>query len=77
MLISVREALTDKQKELGPVPPSRPAPPPLPDAPVVEKLETPGTVNFELPPMRFYTIVPVSDSRGRRGPTVVPFVCRW
>jgi hypothetical protein len=72
MLISVREALTDKQKELGPVPPSRPAPPPLPDAPVVEKLETPGTVNFELPPVRFYTIVPVSDSRGRRGPTVGP-----
>ena len=39
---------------------------------VVERLETPGTVNFELPPQRFYTIVGVSESRNRRGPFAGP-----
>ncbi len=67
-LISVREPLTDKHREIGPMPPAKPAPPPLPNAPVVERLETPETVNFELPPMRFYTVFGVSRSRGRRGP---------
>jgi len=73
-LISVREPLTEKHKELGPMPPTRPvpAPPPNPNAPTVETLETPQTVNFELPPMRFYTVVGVSRSRGRRGPYAGP-----
>ena len=77
-LISVREALTEKHKEIGPMPPVRPAPPPLPDAPVVETLETPGTVNFQIAPERFYTVFAVSESRGRRsgpaGPLRVPLV---
>ena len=48
---SVRETLTPKHMEIGPMPPVRPAPPPDPDAPVVvvEKIETPGTVDFDLP----------------------------
>jgi hypothetical protein len=71
-LISVREMLTDKHREIGPMPPTRPLPPPLPNAPVIERLETPGTVNFELPPTRFYTAVGVSRSRGRRGPYAGP-----
>ena len=56
------------------MPPVRPPPPPDPDAPVVviEKIETPGTVNFELPPQRYYTIVGVSDSRSKRGPFAGP-----
>jgi hypothetical protein len=70
--ISVREPLTEKQKEIGPLPPTRPGPPPPANAPVIERLETPGTVNFELPPMRFYTVVGVSRSRGRRGPFAGP-----
>jgi hypothetical protein len=72
MHISVREPLTDKEKETGPMPPAKPLPPPLPDAPVVEKVETPGTLNFELPPTRYYTVVGVSRSRGRRGPYAGP-----
>ncbi len=71
-VISVREALTEKHLEIGPMPPARPAPPAPPNAPVVERLETPETVNFELPPMRFYTVVGVSRSRGRRGPYAGP-----
>ena len=39
---------------------------------VVEKIETPGTVNFDWPPQRFYTIVGVSESRNRRGPFAGP-----
>jgi hypothetical protein len=72
MHISVREPLTDKEKEIGPMPPAKPLPPPPPDAPVVEKVETPGTTNFELPPTRYYTVVGVSRSRGRRGPYAGP-----
>ena len=71
-LISVREPLTDKERETGPMPPVRAAPPPAPNAPVVEKLETPGTENFDLAPTRFYTAVGVSRSRGRRGPYAGP-----
>ncbi len=71
-LISVREPLTDKERETGPMPPVRAAPPAAPNAPVVEKLETPGTENFELAPTRFYTAVGVSRSRGRRGPYAGP-----
>ena len=56
---SVRETLTEKHREIGPMPPTRPLPPPPADAPVVvvEKIETPGTVNFELPPQRYYAIL--------------------
>ena len=65
---SVRETLTPKHREIGAMPPVRPPPPPDPDAPVVvvEKIETPGTVNFDLPPQRFYVLAGVSDSRGKR-----------
>ena len=71
--ISVREPLTDAHKEIGPMPPTRP----LVEAPagtpvVIERLETPGTVNFELPPQRYYTVVGVSLSRNRRGPYAGP-----
>ena len=57
---TVRETLTAKHREIGPMPPTRPLPPPPSDAPVVvmEKIETPGTVNFELPPQRYYAIFP-------------------
>ncbi len=71
-LISVREPLTDKERETGPMPPVRAVPPAAPNAPVVEKVETPGTENFELAPTRFYTAVGVSRSRGRRGPYAGP-----
>jgi hypothetical protein len=68
---SVRERLTEKYFEIGPMPPARPVV--LPEKPVqVETLETPGTVNFELPVARFYTIVGVSRSRHRRGPFAGP-----
>ena len=69
---SVRETLTAKHREIGPMPPMRPPPPPDPDAPVVvvEKIETPGTVNFELPPQRYYTIV-----RRQRQPQPARTVC--
>ena len=39
---------------------------------VVERLETPGTVNFDATPQRYYTIVGVSESRNRRGPFAGP-----
>jgi hypothetical protein len=70
----VRETLTPKHREIGAMPPVRPPPPPDPDAPVVvvEKIETPGTVNFELPPQRYYVMVGVSDSRNKRGPFAGP-----
>jgi hypothetical protein len=71
-LISVREALTEKHREIGPMPPAKPAPPPLPDAPIPETIETPGTVNFDSAPIRFYTVFGVSESRGRRGPAAGP-----
>jgi hypothetical protein len=72
--ITVRETLTPKHWEIGPMPPVRPPPPPDPDAPVVvvEKIETPGTVNFDLPQQRNYVLVGVSDSRNKRGPFAGP-----
>jgi hypothetical protein len=70
---TVREALTPKHMEPGPMPPTRPVVVDETEKPVViEKLETPGTINFELPPQRFYALVGVSDSRGRRGPFAGP-----
>ena len=71
---SVREALTPKHMEIGEMPPTRALPPPDPKEPVVvvERIETPGTVNFELPPQRFYVLFPISDSRNRRGPVYGP-----
>jgi hypothetical protein len=71
---TVRETLTPKHREIGAMPPMRPPPPPDPDAPVVvvEKIETPGTVNFDLPPQRYYVMVGVSDSRNKRGPFAGP-----
>jgi len=70
---SVREALTPKHLEMGPMPPARPVPLIDTEKPVVvERLETPGTVNFDLAPQRYYTIVGVSESRNRRGPFAGP-----
>lgn len=71
---TIRETLTPKHREIGAMPPVRPPPPPDPDAPVVviEKIETPGTVNFDLPPQRYYVITGVSDSRNKRGPFAGP-----
>lgn len=70
---TVREALTPKHLETGPMPPTRPLVVDETEKPVVvERLETPGTVNFELPPLRYYTIVGVSESRNRRGPFAGP-----
>ncbi len=71
--ISVREPLTDAHKEIGPMPPTRPiVEAPAGTAVVIERLETPGTINFELPPQRYYTVVGVSLSRNRRGPYAGP-----
>jgi hypothetical protein len=75
--VTVREVITEKHMELGPMPPTRPAPEtPASAAVVVERLETPGTINFELPPQRNYVVVPVSRRRTRRaawaGPVRVP-----
>ena len=71
--ISVREPLTDAHKEIGPMPPTRPiAETPGATAVVIERLETPDTINFELPPQRYYTVVGVSLSRNRRGPYAGP-----
>ena len=66
--ISVHETLTPKHMEIGPMPPTRPTPPTT-ETPtgVVERVETPGTVNFDSVPQRYYTVVPISDSRSRRG----------
>jgi hypothetical protein len=70
---SVRETLTPEHMEIGPMPPVRPLPVSSEDAPVVvEKIETPGTVNLDVAPQRFYTIVGVSESRNRRGPFFGP-----
>jgi hypothetical protein len=70
---SVRETLTPKHREIGPMPPTRAvAPPAGTPVVVVERLETPGTVNLELPPQRYYAIFPVSESRNRRGPVAGP-----
>jgi len=70
---SVREALTPKHLEIGPMPPTRPVPVTDTEKPVVvELLETPGTVNFDATPQRYYTIVGVSESRNRRGPFAGP-----
>ena len=67
--VSVRERLTEKHMEIGPMPPTRPAP--LAAVPI-ETLETPGTVNFPAPVSRFYTVVGVSRSRNRKGPHAGP-----
>jgi hypothetical protein len=70
---SVREALTEKHMELGPMPPVRAAAQVAPTTTTkVETLETPGTVNFAMPVARYYTIVGVSKSRHRRGPYAGP-----
>ena len=70
---SVRETLTPKHREIGPMPPTRPLPVTDTEKPVVvERLETPGTVNFDVAPQRYYTIVGVSESRNRRGPFAGP-----
>jgi hypothetical protein len=69
---SVREALTEKHMEIGPMPPVRAAAPVTPTTTKVETLETPGTVNFAMPVARYYTIVGVSKSRNRRGPYAGP-----
>ena len=70
---SVRETLTPKHLEIGPMPPTRPVPVTDTEKPVVvERLETPGTVNFDATPQRYYTIVGVSESRNRRGPFAGP-----
>lgn len=69
---TVRETLTPKHMEIGPMPPTRPVPVLDDAAVVVEKIETPGTINFDLPPQRFYTIVGVSESRNKRGPFAGP-----
>ena len=68
---SVRETLTDKHSETGPMPPVRVVAP-VAGALPIETLETPGTVNFAMPPARYYTAVGVSDSRNRRGPYAGP-----
>ncbi len=65
---SVRETLTEKHMEIGPMPPTRAAAAVAKPAVPVETLETPGTVNFAMPVARYYTIVGVSKSRNRRGP---------
>jgi hypothetical protein len=69
--VSVREKLTEKHLETGPMPPVRAAPPPA-TAIQVDTLETPGTVNFPLPVSRYYTIVGISQSRNRKGPHAGP-----
>ena len=57
--------------EPGPMPPTRSVP--APETPVVvERLETPGTVNFDLAPQRYYVIAGFSDSRNRPGPFAGP-----
>jgi hypothetical protein len=66
----VSEVVTEKHFEPGPVPPART--PPAGAAKVVERLETDGTVNFELPPARYYAVVGVSRTRNRRGPYAGP-----
>ena len=65
---SVREALTPAHMEIGAMPPTRPLPLPDPKAPVVvvEKLETPGTVNFELRPQRSSQAESSPSSRSRK-----------
>jgi hypothetical protein len=75
---TVRDTLTPKHFEPGPMPPApRPVAGKIPVAPV-ETLETPGTVNLDAAPARYYTVVTVSRSRSRRsrfaGPVRVPLV---
>ena len=70
---TVRETVTEKHMEIGPMPPTRAAPPAAGAAAVVvELIETPGTVNFPMPPARYYAVVGVSRSRNRRGPYAGP-----
>ena len=75
--VAIREVITEKHMELGPMPPTRPVPETAESAAVViERIETPGTINFEPPPQRNYVVVPVSRRRSRRaswtGPVRVP-----
>jgi hypothetical protein len=68
---TVRETLTPTHMEIGPMPPTRPVP--APETPVVvERVETPGTVNFDLAPQRYYVVTGFSDSRNRPGPFAGP-----
>jgi predicted small lipoprotein YifL len=71
---TVSEMLTEEHKTPGPRPFARA----IPATPIVEQVETPGTVNLPLPIMRYYTIVGVSRSRNRRGafagPVGVPLI---
>lgn len=65
--MTIREGLTEKHFEIGPMPPVPRPPEGKAAAGPVETLETPGTVNFDMAPVRLYAVVPVSRSRGRRG----------
>lgn len=69
-VVLVSEVVTEKHLEPGPVPPLRTPPPGA--VKVVDRLETDGTVNFALPPERFYAVVGVSRTRSRRGPYAGP-----
>ncbi|HKY22090.1 MAG TPA: hypothetical protein VJM31_12815 [Vicinamibacterales bacterium] len=69
---SVRETVTEKHMEIGPMPPTRAALPTVGAQVRIETLETPGTINFPLPSFRYYTVVGVSKSRNRRGPYAGP-----
>jgi hypothetical protein len=60
--VSVSEAITEAHKQPGLLPYTRP----LPTAPVIEQLETPGTVNLPPPIMRYYVVTGV-NRRNRRG----------
>lgn len=68
---TIRETLTEKHMEMGPMPPTR-AIAPAATTTAVETIETPGTVNFAQPVSRFYTVVAVGRSRNRRGPYAGP-----
>jgi hypothetical protein len=73
-VISVVETLTEEHKVLGPLPFKQTTG----TAPIVESLETEGTVNLPLPIIRYYAVVGVSRSRNRRGafagPLGIPLV---
>jgi hypothetical protein len=72
--VSVAETMTEAHKTLGPLPFNAQTP----AAPIVEQVETPGTVNLPMPIVRYYTAVGVSRSRNRRGafagPIGVPLI---
>ena len=66
---SVSEPITSALLEPGALPFARAA---TTVTPVAEITETPGTVNLPQPIKRYYTVVPVSRSRHRRGTFSVP-----